>query len=810
MPPVFDRRSLVIDRNPLVGLTPDPGKLPKLDPAMLWKQWIEGFKTLTGIDLSSPAALVASLGDLIGSALDPAKLIEALTKVFGYVGPPLASLEALAAWVNGQIFGLIDPRRLAQIPLGSIVQESPNLLTNGSFTDAIAIDDETGRWVRDTATYKSAPASARTTADGTIAELLSIDLIPVKPKQKLDIAGFVRWADLIASDGSIGIGLMEYGDAGEQRVMIKALEGASGTQLTWQKIGGQYVVPDTGVDSVRVRLVVNDGATAGRVWYDELSASLGANLLPKTAVEGLVAELKAAFDSAEAAAKQFLDFLQNQWQAMLNGIKGGVGGAIEDLWNRLLHLTPDGLFDASQLVNVKNMPQLPPAVVAGIEGIENIGDTIQQAIDYLWSGFRRQTGQGKSFSSLAQAAQETSNDIQTAVHLATMHAGILNERRNKPAHWGLADTVEVSFPLTDIAYGTTAPTIPVTAQTARMAFVRCAESASKGFVQWLGYGTPDAFFVNVYKMDAEGNLVHLHTSPNLSNQLQATIGWEMYVFAGVDQTEVEPGDVLAVEFVVEGASAYNIAGCTTSWVPVHPSANTKHLGAVRGSALGGRAPVTIPAALVSWTGVVPWVSIGISNVPPSYRPPTATEFNEAGQQTYEIPLWANYIDVIACGGGGGGGSSANFLTGQGGECGHWIAVTLVRGVDFAEDATTITVNIGIGGAGGPLNANAGGDGAATVITWRRPDGSTGSVSATGGQHGGPGPLHNGDNPNKASAGMGAPNHQYRGATYFGGPDASYAPGSVPGGGGAGGFSYSAGSPGGRGSAWLVARQSEDD
>ncbi|WNO27510.1 minor tail protein [Mycobacterium phage Ageofdapage] len=810
MPSVYDRHALVVDRDPLRQLTTEYGKLPKLDPAMLWKQWIDGFKTLTGIDLSSPQALVASLGDLIGGALDPEKLIEVLTQVFGYIGPPLASLEALAAWVNSQIFGLIDPRRLAQIPLGSIVQESPNLMSNGSFTDAIAIDDETGRWVRDTTTYKSAPASARTTADGTIAELLSIDLIPVKPKQKLDIAGFVRWADLAASDGSIVIGLMEYGDAGEHRVGIEAVEGASGTQTTWQKIGGQYVVPDTGVDSVRVLLGVYDGATAGRVWFDELSASLGANLLPKSAVDGLVAELKAAFDSAEAAAKQFLDFLQNQWQAMLNGIKGGVGGAIEDLWNRLLHLTPDGLFDASQLVNVGNMPQLPPSVVAGIEGIENIGDTIQQAIDYLWSGFRRQTGQGKSFSSLAQAAQETSNDIQTAVHLATMHAGILSERRNKPAHWGLADTVEVSFALSDIAYGTTAPTIPITSQTPRMAFIRCGETATKGFVQWLGHGNPDAFYVNVYKMDADGNLAHLHTSPNLSNQLQASIGWEMYVFAGTDQTEVDPGDVLAVEFVVEGAGTYNIAGCVTSWVPVHPSANTKHLGALRGSASGGRAPATIPAEAISWSGTVPWVSIGISNVPPSYQPPTATEFNQVGQHTYEIPLWANYVDVIACGAGGGGGSSANFLTGQGGECGHWIAATLVRGRDFAEDATTITVIVGTGGAGGPLNANAGSDGEPTGIVYVKPDGSVGTITAPGGQHGGPGPVHNGDNPNSASAGMGAPNYQYRGATYFGGPDASYAPGSTPGGGGAGGFSYSAGSAGGRGAAWLVARQSEDD
>ncbi|ASR85626.1 minor tail protein [Mycobacterium phage Amgine] len=378
MPHTFDRQALMIDRDPMRSIFAEPAKLPKLDAEAIWRQWLDGLKMLTGLDLSSPLALVTSLGDLIKGALDPAQLLETLGKIFGWASGPLHTIEQLAGWVGQTVFGLIDPRRLAQIPLGSIVAESPNLLPNGSFTDAIAIDDPAAIWVRDTSTFRSAPASARTDANGTIRELLSIDLVPVKPGQKLDVGGWMRWANLSAAAGSIGIGLMTYGSAGEQRVDIKMMPTTGGTVTSWQECKGQYTVPASGVDNVRVRLVVNDGATAGRVFYDDLFASLGSNKLQINFVEGLAGELANALGAAQQAAANLANFLNTQWQQLLNGVAGGVGGTIASIIDRLQHFNPFGLFNAAKLTNIGDMPPIGQGQVNGLIG--DLGGIIDNAV----------------------------------------------------------------------------------------------------------------------------------------------------------------------------------------------------------------------------------------------------------------------------------------------------------------------------------------------------------------------------------------------------------------------------------------------
>jgi hypothetical protein len=69
VPRAYDRRQLVIDRNPLNQLATDIGNLPKLDPfnlEALWEALVDVIKQLTQIDLHTPATLVASIIDLIG------------------------------------------------------------------------------------------------------------------------------------------------------------------------------------------------------------------------------------------------------------------------------------------------------------------------------------------------------------------------------------------------------------------------------------------------------------------------------------------------------------------------------------------------------------------------------------------------------------------------------------------------------------------------------------------------------------------------------------------------------------------------
>ncbi|QAU06444.1 minor tail protein [Mycobacterium phage KiSi] len=819
MPPVFDRNSLRVDRDPMRSIFAEPGRLPKLDPGELWKQWIAGLKELTGLDLSSPQALVLSLGDIIGGALDPQHIADMIGQVLGYVGGPLSGLAQLAKWAGDQLFGIIDPGRLPLLPLGHVAQASPNLLPNGAFTDTVAIDDPAGKWTLDATVGRTAPGSALTVGDGTIKELLSVDLIPVTPGTKLDVEGWVKRANVVGTNASIALGLTTYADskgattatAAPSRPTVAVLTTVTGT-ADWVKISGTYTVPE-GVASLRLRLAVTNGVTLGSIWFDDLRVAKGGNLLHINFVDGLGDELASAWSAIEGAVDQLGHMLGlDKWQEFLNAAAGGIGGTIHSIIDRIVHLGLDGSFDASQLINVKNIPTLPNLVMEGINGIANIGESIQNTIDYLWSAFTGQHGQSKSMAALAQAAQQTSLDITQAVRLAQAHTAILAERRNKPAYVGLADTAEASFPLSDIAAGATPPSIAVTATVAPMGFIRCTEGSTKGYVQWIGSGVANltGFYVNVYRMNAAGDLTLLHTSPDLQSQLTAAWAWQTYVFSGANQVVCEPGDVLAAEFVALGSGSHLIAGMAASWIPNHPTAAPKRLGAVRNPGSGGRAPATgtIAAASIGYAGAgVPWLSFGISNVAADYEAPVTAEYDQVGTYTYEIPSWAQYLDLVAIGGGGGGGSSFNFASGQGGGYGYWAGRTLKRGVDFPANATQMTVVVGNGGG---ITGAEGYPGNPSGVGWIGLDGTLQQMIAAGGAYGGQGPNHNPNNPNGNTPGRGSLNFQWHSKSYFGGTDAAFAGGSFPGGGGSGAAPYLQGYGGGPGAAWVTARQSADD
>ena len=94
--------------------------------------------------------------------------------------------------------------------------------------------------------------------------------------------------------------------------------------------------------------------------------------------------------------------------------------------------------------------------------------------------------------------------------------------------------------------------------------------------------------------------------------------------------------------------------------------------------------------------------------------PLSETFTTPGAYTYNIPAWANNIDVILLGAGGGGGGCNGILQGEGGGAGQWDYTTLVRGVNFPTNTTQITGTVGTGGtAGGTSVRSPGGNGGAT-------------------------------------------------------------------------------------------------
>lgn len=72
MPRAFDQKQLVVDRNPLQGLTQDWGKLPKLDPidpAGVIDLWVSWIKERTGIDLTGVVEFMDWISERVGLAM---------------------------------------------------------------------------------------------------------------------------------------------------------------------------------------------------------------------------------------------------------------------------------------------------------------------------------------------------------------------------------------------------------------------------------------------------------------------------------------------------------------------------------------------------------------------------------------------------------------------------------------------------------------------------------------------------------------------------------------------------------------------
>lgn len=179
----------------------------------------------------------------------------------------------------------------------------------------------------------------------------------------------------------------------------------------------------------------------------------------------------------------------------------------------------------------------------------------------------------------------------------------------------------------------------------------------------------------------------------------------------------------------------------------------------------------------------------------SYLPPLGvTSFSLPGSWSYEIPVDAQYLDIVMLGGGGGGGASAMFAA-EGGSAATWSTTTLTRS---GIPSSRLYGTVGIGGAGGrkdPWGINPGGNGSPSICA---ADGMA-SITASGGIGSGHSGHFSGDD-------VAGPVLVYNGVPYTGGgtQDSLGQPGLAPGGGGAAGKVWTSGADGARGQVWIRA------
>lgn len=250
----------------------------------------------------------------------------------------------------GNVLNSIIPAGLVPLlGVGQVGDYSPNLFLNGDFADPEALNSST-IYTHDATVGRTALGSAKTIANGTTRPLFSNHIL-VAPGQKVDVEAYVLYSGV--TSGADGIKLRVTPFNGSTAGAPAVLPGAgshitpSGTIGAWQKLNGQYITPGSGVTSIVVELLVDSNVTAGSVWWDDaLAQKLTANnLIPKDFISGL--------QSALDALTSLVDF---------NSLKTTLGAGVSTLTaigNRLNFLGPTGLFDASQLTNVTNLPTIP-------------------------------------------------------------------------------------------------------------------------------------------------------------------------------------------------------------------------------------------------------------------------------------------------------------------------------------------------------------------------------------------------------------------------------------------------------------------
>lgn len=818
MPRAFDRTHQSInDHDPLRGLLDFGG----IDQTALnageaiRKAVTDIILGLTGIDLSSPEAFVASLIDVLstgGPALDFAAAI--LDIIGSFLGIPnlgafLTDLDALNPMtLFGELFsflpglgdGGIDPSNfitsilnptgllaslpsiiallsggLVSLPVSSITNTQPTMVPESTSIFALGSIADNPTWVVDMANSLSADSSgaAKVIADGTMKALRTgtspTDVIPVIEGKTFAPKIAVKHQDYAGTGDPIQLHVVPFVGSVQQAPVVLDTYAPLGPDLAWpgHQLAGEYVIP-AGVTGVQGRIVVTAQATAGTIWWDEY-VPVQTGLLQQDWVAGLP-------DALQDAITQIVTLGQTIFESITGGVSGG--NLLEDI------------FAALQAI--------PGANVGGTGGPENIVNTVQETWNQFVGGLVGATGSGAGLADLFNVGQQVSSQAA----LGGFSWDILGIRNNRGLNTGFHPTSESNISLDALALGVTSlPTFAVTQSTAITAYQRISEAADYGLVCWQGYGVTSLThcFVAIYKMDTQtGQNTLVHESGNIIGSLSGGTVAVPVVYAPSPAIHVEPGEVYGIEIAVRGAGTHNVAGKVSGLQdqPVYP----RRYSSVRNS--GVSAAPTTPFTPTYGTNV-PLVEFGVSasDVPIPHGAQIIA-FTTAATVSYPIPDWADFVDRVAVGGGGAGHVGGTWgVSGEGGENGDWASDTRSKASGHFTDGQSITVTIPAKALGGGGNGQNGGN--VTVAL----NGNT--LTATGGVGGndfaGVGSDKQGQSPGNYVFPGGGPAWTIVGGVAqntFGGD------GSAPGGGGAGGnyVSFQPGGDGAIGGVFLRFRQ----
>lgn len=735
----------------VLALTGAAGGLTELEEwaSNLWQQVLTAINTHAGINLSSWNAFLASLDD--GKGIDLPGLAGALQ------GIDLSSPGGVLAAIAGVLLGGL-------VSVGSLTDAPVNAVAAGTFPAGSMPDAQD--WTLSDSITDDGTFSAQVIADGQRHAFRSgktpADTFAVTPGQTVDLSIDVRHQSVSCSGPVILFQAVPYTDgvAGAP-VTIVGYTPAAGTDT--QSLSGSWTVPE-GVTGAQTRVLLTEAAISGTFWVDNVFVDRRP-LIKQGWVEALPEALQQA---------------TGRWQLLVDTLTGGLSGG--------------GLISEATLGQLGELLlAIPFQNVTGVGGPSTVGASILGFLNQLLGGFTAEPNLDAGLSD----AYNIGNQIGQWATLGAFSWDVLGIRDNRPLFTGFLPSGKSNFNLTDVAFEGSAPLIDVTQSASVIAVDRIEESSPLGVISWIGQDLADitAFYVNIWRIDADGAFNLVHHSPNILGDLDnsGVPAWNFYDME--DPIDTVAGEEYAFELVVVGSGSHKVVGKQT-WLPNHPRAQVVAFAATRNNTVTPDAPpVKISKGSVTRSVFVPWVETAISSgVGSDVHTPTLVYVTKSG--TTPIPSWAHFIDAVVLGGAGGGG-------GEGGSAGGWAAVTWRRGVDFTDADGVVVFGCGVGGPGGPVGAGGSGGGASTFTV------GTTNISAAGGGGGDVLALLD-------RAGRSPGSFSFAGQTLKGGgPQAVLAAdGSRPGGGGAGRNPVTAimqpGGHGADGAGWLRFRQAPID
>lgn len=192
----------------------------------------------------------------------------------GDTGRPLPDIFA-AIWDGiTDLFEKVTGQQPGLIPASHIVDASgQNCVTGGDFPTALSVVEGQG-WSWDPVVGKRRQGSAKVVANGTERELLS-NRIAVVSGDIMTVKASVLWSGLAyTGTDPIVLAVTTYLDSNamhlQETLVTIPTPAASGG---WSDLSYGYVVSDPLVKYVKVRMRIPSNATAGTVWWDELSVT---------------------------------------------------------------------------------------------------------------------------------------------------------------------------------------------------------------------------------------------------------------------------------------------------------------------------------------------------------------------------------------------------------------------------------------------------------------------------------------------------------------------------------------------------------